>query len=101
MRRFFCRDAKLLNKLLVLGQLLLKFLIAALRVIKLVLEHGLFTFQLLLMLFHHDELLILQIFQLVLQRPKLALLVFDLPRCRLHLVLKLRFTVGSLHQLIE
>ena len=79
--------------MLAFGKLLFKFEIASLRVIELILEHGLLAFQLLLMLFNQNQLLIFHILQPIFEVAKLALAISHLFDGGLHIILNLFFTV--------
>ena len=91
---------QLLNQLFAFGKLLFEFEIASLRVIELILEHGLLALQLFLMLFNQNQLLIFHILQPILEVAKLALTVSHLFDGGLHIILNLFFTVLRLSQLL-
>ena len=98
--RYLCLSLQLINQLFAFGKFFFKFEIAPLRVVELILEHGLFAFQLFLMLFNQDQLFILHILQPILEVAKLSLPLPHLFNGGLHVILYLLFAVLRLGQLL-
>ena len=93
LRRYFCLLFQLFDLLFAFSKLLFEFEIASLGVIELILEHGLLAFQLFLMLFNQNQLLIFHIFQFVFEVAKLTFTFPHLFDCGLHVILDLFFPI--------